>query len=104
VVSGAEGTSKVIVAFADLVESATLVAVTVTACCVIMLAGAVKTPPVLMLPTLGLRAQFTAVLEEPPVTVAVNCSVCKANSEAVAGVTETLTDPEVVVVAVTMLE
>ena len=33
--------SRVMVAVADLVESATLIAVTVTVCCVVMLAGAV---------------------------------------------------------------
>jgi hypothetical protein len=40
-----------------------------------------------MVPRLGLRLQLTAVLPEPPVTVAVNCCVWFAESVAAAGFT-----------------
>src|ERR1039458_9742483 len=48
-------------ALTDLVESATLVAVTVMVCVLEMEAGAVKTPAAEMLPTAGLSDQVTAV-------------------------------------------
>jgi hypothetical protein len=55
------GGSSVIVAEADLVESAWLVAVTVTVCCVVIVAGAVYTPLALIVPTpSGLIVHVTA--------------------------------------------
>lgn len=60
------------VAEADFVESATLVAVIVTACAVEIEAGAVKSPVLEMVPTFGLRDHVT-VVSLAPVTVAVNC-------------------------------
>jgi hypothetical protein len=68
------GGCKVIVALTDLVPSATLVAVTITVCCTVMVAGAVYNPAVLMVPTLGFTLHVTAVFPNP-VTVAVNCCV-----------------------------
>ena len=63
------------VAEADFVGSAWLVAVTVTVCCDVMLAGAVYKPVALTLPTpLGLIDQVTVELVVL-VTVAVNCCV-----------------------------
>ncbi len=62
-------------ALADLVESATLVAVTITVCCALMDAGGVYKPLAEIVPTFGLRLQVTEVFPEPPVTVAVNCCV-----------------------------
>ena len=54
---------SVTVAVADLVESAWLVAVMVTVCCDVMLAGAVYSPDELTVPMpAGLIAQLTAVL------------------------------------------
>jgi hypothetical protein len=67
-------TLRLTVAPPDLVVSATLVAVTVTAWELVMLAGAVYSPVAEMLPTLGLIDQVTAVFVVP-VTVAVNCWV-----------------------------
>ena len=62
-----------IVALALFVESATLVAVTVTICCCVMLAGAVYKPPALSAPIPeGLTDQVTLWLL-PPETVAENC-------------------------------
>src|SRR4051794_26833374 len=86
----AVATASVTVAVPVLVLSAWLVAVTVTVCWVVMLAGAVYRPVLLMLPTFGPIDQVTAVLALP-VTVAVNCWVCPAFSVAVAGATETET-------------
>src|SRR5215475_10784044 len=68
---------KLTVALALLVESAALVAVTVTFCAAAMLAGAVYRPFEIV-PTGGVRVQVTAVLLEPA-TVAVNCWVCEAD-------------------------
>jgi hypothetical protein len=67
-------TLRLTVAPPDLVASATLVAVTVTAWELVMLAGAVYRPVAEMLPTLGLIDQVAAVFVVP-VTVAVNCWV-----------------------------
>ena len=78
---------SVTVAVAVLVESATLVAVTVTNCWPETVAGAVYSPLVVMLPTLGAIDQFTAELLVP-VTVAPNCRLCPAVSVAVGGLTE----------------
>jgi hypothetical protein len=44
-----------------------------------------------MVPRLGLMLQLTAVLPEPPVTVAVNCCVWPAERVAAAGLNITLT-------------
>ena len=78
-----------IVAVADLVVSATLVAATVTVCCELMLDGAVYSPADEIVPTLGLIDQVTAVLLVP-VIVAVNCCVWFADRVAVVGLTDTL--------------
>jgi len=59
------------VALALLVASPTLVAVNVTVCVALMLAGAVYDPPVVTVPTDGERDQVTEVLLDP-VTVLVN--------------------------------
>jgi hypothetical protein len=63
-----EGVS-VTVAVTDLVESATLVAFTVTVWGLVIKAGAVYKPAAVMLPTTGLSDQVTTVLLVP-VTVA----------------------------------
>jgi hypothetical protein len=73
----------VTVAKALLVESAALVAVTVT---VPALAGAVKSPLELMLPP---EADHITEVFEVPVTVAVNCCVAEALIDTLAGVTVT---------------
>ena len=67
------GTSE-IVAVSLLVESATLVAFTVTVCADNMVAGAVYRPHAERFPTSGLMLQLTAMFAVP-VTVAVNCWV-----------------------------
>src|ERR1017187_3551248 len=59
---------SVTVALADLLESATLVAVTVTVWALAIEAGAVYRPAALMVPIIGLSDQVTAVL---PVLVTV---------------------------------
>jgi hypothetical protein len=56
------GGVSVTVAEADLVGAATLVALTVTVCELEIEAGAVYRPAVVMLPTIGLSDQVTAVL------------------------------------------
>jgi hypothetical protein len=84
------GTISRIVAEADLVVSATLVAVTVTVCCELMVDGGVYSPVGEMVPTFGFRAQVTAVLLVL-ITVAVNCCVWLAASVASGGVKETTT-------------
>src|SRR5215471_18256357 len=66
------GGMSVIVALADLVGSAALVAVTITACCDPIDAGAVYRPAALTVPTLGAIDHVTALLLLP-VTVALNC-------------------------------
>ena len=70
---------KVMVALLVLVESATLVAITLTVCMLGMLAGAVYKPLLLSVPGPldGINVQVTAVFEVPD-TVAVNCCVCDA--------------------------
>lgn len=67
------GGFNVTVAEADLLLSAALVAVIVTACCVAILDGAVYKPPELSVPTpAGVAVHVTVALVEP-VTVALNC-------------------------------
>jgi hypothetical protein len=65
-------TVKETVAVAVLVESAALVAVTVTFWGLLTEAGAVYSPAAEIVPAAGLTDQETPVLVEP-VTVAVNC-------------------------------
>src|SRR5450759_2856293 len=81
---------KVMVALLVLVESATLVAITLNVCMVGMLAGALYNPVLLSVPGPlgGFKLQVTAVFDVPE-TVAVNCCVCDAVRLAVAGVTAT---------------
>jgi hypothetical protein len=86
----ATGGTRLIIALADLVESAALVAVIVTVWAVLMLAGAVYRPLPDSVPTAGLKLQETAVFVLP-VTLAVNCFVCEAVKLAVSGVIPTLT-------------
>jgi hypothetical protein len=86
----ATGGTRLIIALADLVESAALVAVMVTLWAVLMLAGAVYRPLPDNVPTAGLKLQVAAVLVLP-VTLAVNCFVCDAVKLAVSGVIPTLT-------------
>ncbi len=71
---------------ADLVESATLVAVMVTVWPVPTVAGAVYKPVLESVPTAGVRLQVTPVLLDP-VTVAENCWVWDAAKVTVVGVT-----------------
>jgi hypothetical protein len=82
--------------------SATLVAVTVTAWVVLTNVGAVYNPPAVIVPTDGLILQLTPVLLLP-VTVAVNCCVCEANSAGVAGLTVTATGAKVTVAVAHLL-
>ncbi len=63
---------KPTIATAVFVGSARLLAVTVTLCALVMLAGAVYNPPLEIEPTCGLIDQDAPVLLDP-VTVAVNC-------------------------------
>ena len=79
------------VALADFEESATLVAVMVTDCELLIMAGAVYSP-FDMLPTGGFTDQFTELFGLP-VTVAVNCLVCDAVRVAFRGFRPTLTLP-----------
>ena len=76
---------------ADLDESATLVAVMVTDCAVLITEGAVY-KPFDKFPSEGVMDQVTEVLELP-VTVAVNCLLCDAVRVALEGLTPTLTLP-----------
>jgi len=81
-VEGAAGVleaARLIVDVAHWVGSATLVAVSVTDCAELIVAGAVYRP-FSTAPTLGLSDQVTAVLELP-LTVAVNCFDWPAVSE-----------------------
>jgi hypothetical protein len=81
-------TVRVTVAVEDLLVSAWLVAVTVTVCWAEIVAGAVYSPDVLIVPTpAGLIVHVTAVLAL--FVVAVNCCVWPAYSKLVEG--ETLT-------------
>ena len=66
-----EGT-MVMLAVAVLLVSAALVALTVTVCGLLSVAGAVYRPPLEIVPTAGLTDHVTAVFVVP-VTVAVNC-------------------------------
>jgi hypothetical protein len=77
------------VALADLVGSATLVAVTVTDCPELITEGAVYNP-FDKVPIDGVMDQVTEVFAFP-VTVAVNCLLCDAVREAVGGLSPTLT-------------
>ena len=83
------GGFNVTVDSAHFVLSATLVALTVTICCVAILAGAVYNPPALRLPTpAGVRVQFTAVFAVPE-TDAANCCVPFASRATAVGLIET---------------
>jgi len=68
---------KVTIAVANLEASAAEVAVTVTVCSLVIVAGAVYSPDEGRVPIAGLRLQFTAVLVVPPTTTE-NCCVCPA--------------------------
>jgi hypothetical protein len=79
--------ARVIVAVADLVESAWLVAVRFMVCNAVILEGAVYTPDESTLPIpAGLIDQLTRLLLEFA-TFAVNCSVIPCVSVALAGLT-----------------
>src|ERR1044072_8403954 len=65
-------TASVTFADADLLGSATLVAVTVTVCREVTLTGAVYKPAPVIEPRLGVRLQVTVGSPGPPVTAAVN--------------------------------
>jgi hypothetical protein len=66
------GGTTVALAIACLLVSAALVAVTVTVCGLLSVAGAVYRPPLEIVPTAGLTDHVTAVFVVP-VTAAVNC-------------------------------
>jgi hypothetical protein len=87
VTTGAGGI-KVTVALADLVGSATLVAVTVTFCWIEIDEGAVYSPADDKVPKIGFMDQVTAVFGVP-VTVAVNWRLCEADRLTLAGLIET---------------
>ena len=90
--------SSVIAVDEDAVVSAKLVAVTVTVCAVVMVAGAVYRPGVLIEPrATGLIVHVTALLAVL-VTVAVSCSVWPLFSAVVAGLTLTATEGSSVIV------
>jgi capsular polysaccharide biosynthesis protein len=93
---------KVMVADALLVVSATLVAVTVTACWLATVDGAVYRPAPLIVPVAGLRLHVTAVLAAFA-TMAVNCWVCEGERVAVKGATLTVTGGTNVTVAEAVL-
>jgi hypothetical protein len=84
------GGFNVIVALADLLLSAALVAVTVTDCVLVTVAGALYRPLDEMLPTAGEIDQFTAVLVVL-VTAALNCCVAPCARLADNGLTEMAT-------------
>lgn len=90
---------NITVAEANFDGSATLVAVTVTFCAAAIEEGAVYRPVEEMVPTLGDKDQFTAVLVVPA-TVAVNCCVCDADKLELNGVIPKLTVGTRVTVAV----
>jgi hypothetical protein len=69
------GATRVTAAVADFVGSATLVAVTVTVCEVVMIAGAVYNPAALIVPRLGVRVQVTG----PPPGAPIKDTVLEAN-------------------------
>jgi hypothetical protein len=87
---GGRSTFRVTVAVADLVLSATDVALTVTVCELVTEVGAVYRPVVEIAPTVGEIVHVTCVLPEPE-TVAVNCCAIFAFKLALPGLTETLT-------------
>src|SRR5271170_8098327 len=92
--------SSVIAVDEDAVASARLLAVTITVCAAFMVAGAVYRPDELIVPApAGLIDHVTALLAAL-VTVAVNCAVCAVFSNAVAGVTPTVTEGEVPLTAI----
>src|ERR1041384_1269778 len=97
------GTS-VRVAEPDLVGSATLVAVTVTTCWALTMAGEVYKPAVEIVPRSGLSDHVTDLSPGPPVTVAVNCSIncwgLPGAGEIEVTLTETVTDISSVMLAV----
>ena len=78
---------SITVAVADLVESARLVARTVTARALGMVAGAVYRPPALIVPAVALQATAKFVV---PFTVAANCVVAESATFTVDGETVTL--------------
>lgn len=65
-----------------------------------IVAGAVYSPVLLIVPRLGFKLQVTAAFPAPPVTVAVNSCVCPADSEAAAGFTVSETGAEIEIVPV----
>jgi len=77
-----------------------MVAVTVTACWVVMVFGAVYRPALDSVPTEGFIDQVTAVFAEP-MTVAANCCVWLPLRIADAGLTWTLT-PEVLTISMAL--
>src|SRR5262249_41659027 len=95
--------TSVTVADADLLESATLVAVTVTLVCDPIVAGAVYTPLLLTLPTPeGLDDQVTTVLTLYS-TVALNCSCWPSLMVALVGEIVTATGTTVRFAVATLL-
>ena len=90
-------------ALADLVGSATLWAVTVTVCDVVILEGAVYRPAEEIVPTDGLIDHVTAVFLFPR-TVAVNCRVPEVVKLTVDGLRETVTAWRSVITAVAVFE
>jgi hypothetical protein len=82
--------TRVMIALADLVESAELVAVIVTLWVALMLDGAVYKPLADTVPTAGFNVQVTAVFVLP-VTLVVNCWVWEADRLIEAGLTVTAT-------------
>src|SRR5437899_1649784 len=91
------GERSVTAADADFDPSATLVAVTVTACCAATEAGAVYKPVALIVPAVAV--QVTPALPGSFATVAANCRVCPPYKLADVGVTETDTGGSKVTVA-----
>lgn len=90
-------------ALADLVGSATLWAVTVTACGVRILDGAVYRPAEDIAPTDGLSDQVTAVSLVPE-TVGVNCCVLEGAKLTVYGLRDTVIVWRSVITAVAVFE
>src|SRR5579872_1346529 len=88
VMVGSTGGLSVTVAVADLLGSATLVAVMVTVCTLEIGAGAVYRPVKEIDPIVGLMLHVTEVLLLF-VTVAVNCWICESNRLIVFGATLT---------------
>jgi hypothetical protein len=84
-----ESDNRAMVALPDFEGSARLVAVTVTDCVELAVAGAVYSP-LDRLPTEGVMDQVTALLELP-VTLALNCRLCVGASVAFEGSRLTLT-------------